>query len=805
MAWTPRRARQGRRTPAAGSPRPEYAAPSAASHTGDDAPVEPGRARLDRTEMKRAAVSGSVAAATGREWRRVPALKLTIAPVPRLVGGAAFAPPDVSGTRLLLRPPLGASRAQAIAGVDDDRPLTGRVTGLVSSPPLAPSMTRGDQDGTRGPRDGQGSLGEESQNSSTHALRRVLRRVGKTASPRQGPEETPAETALTHADAPPAPSTPPRRTRPVSRARTERASLVEASDEFVGQPQAAETPYASSAWLRMVQSYLPDALGSQIPGMSPPGLTETVKPDGGTVRSWSSAAVAEPPRLPGPSDRDSKQAGPSVPAAPQVPARRASLAESRRLGLGAPLTHPRPQPSEADDDGGDEGAEAEPEQSVSPVHTTPHNTATTPPPVTDVSALLLIGDEHATQEPETHAAAKQRANSEPPPMPHPAPPRPRRTQLATPAVPKPASRQVSAQPGSPVYRAAMRASAVSATPPPVRPHHRGPALNVTGELVHHPLPSPAPREGETKGAPRPAPQSGTEDGWSGLAAPPPRAADAPVQFAPPELAETLRRLHGVDVSNVPIRRDAEAAERAQSLGARAFTDDGQVFIPQSEGSLEQPQTRALLAHELTHAAQHRLLGAGLPEESSSSGRALEAAAVATEHWTLGQALNPGFTEHLPPARPAAPGNEMRAPSQPPAFPPPVVSPPVALGTPTTSAAQVADLFLPPTTQDPAYPLAPAAVPRLETAAALAPITAAQHTAVDRDLTVPVSVAGPARDGESAVLAGQLARLARQRPLDLDDVAAVDELADDLYRRFHSRLRHELLVDRERSGALGDFG
>ena len=810
MAWTPRRARRARRAPAANSPQPEHGSWSAASGGDDRAPAEPGR-----TEIKHATVFASVPAATGRDWRRVPALKLTIAPVPRLVGGVAYALPDVGGTRLLLRPPLGASRDQSIAGLDDDGPLAGRVSGLISSSPLARPAVRAGRSAAPEPQDDVGPPEGEPQSRNSHGLRRALSRAGRTASGRQGSGETPAEVVPAHTDTPPPPMLP-RRARPVSRTPAERVPLVEAAGEFVGEPQASETPYASSAWLRMVQSYLPEAPGSQIPGMSSPGLTETVKPDGGTVRSWSSAAVAEPPRLQGSAERGSAQGGPSASAAPQVPARRATLAESRRLGLGAPLTHPRSRPSAAGEDGdeGAQGGDAEPEQeqSVPRLHrTTARDTAAvTPSPAAEVSALLLA-EKQAAQDPEPRPTPNQLTNSEPPATARPVSTLSRQTLPATPAAPKPASPRVSPQPGSPVYRAAVRAPALNATQPTLQPHHHGPALTVTGELVHR-LPPPTPREPETKGAPRtdaarPAQPSETGDGWVGQAAPP-GPATAPIQFAPPELAETLRRLHGVDVSNVPIRRDAEAAERAHSLGARAFTDGGQVFIPQSEGSLDQPRTRALLAHELTHAAQHRLLGAGLPDESSAAGRALEAAAVATEQWTLGQTLHPAmhpvshpeFAGHMPQAGPTAPQRAVRAPS-----PPSAVLPPAVLGAPTASATPLTDLPLPRNPPDPAYGLVPPAAPHVEATRTHPPIIAAQPDPAGRDLTALPGATGQAGDGESVVLAGQLARLARQRPLDLDDTAAVDELADDLYRRFHSRLRRELLVDRERSGALGNFG
>src|SRR5262249_27232190 len=59
------------------------------------------------------------------------------------------------------------------------------------------------------------------------------------------------------------------------------------------------------------------------------------------------------------------------------------------------------------------------------------------------------------------------------------------------------------------------------------------------------------------------------------------------------------------------------------LRARAFTRDGQVSLPAERGSLSDPGTAGLLAHELTHVAQQRAYGPSLPLEHTPLGRLLE--------------------------------------------------------------------------------------------------------------------------------------------------------------------------------------
>jgi hypothetical protein len=65
---------------------------------------------------------------------------------------------------------------------------------------------------------------------------------------------------------------------------------------------------------------------------------------------------------------------------------------------------------------------------------------------------------------------------------------------------------------------------------------------------------------------------------------------------PAELLAAVRRMQGVDVSDVPIHRGPEVADQARSLGARSFTRDAEVYLPREQGSPDQPDARGLLAH-----------------------------------------------------------------------------------------------------------------------------------------------------------------------------------------------------------------
>jgi uncharacterized protein DUF4157 len=60
------------------------------------------------------------------------------------------------------------------------------------------------------------------------------------------------------------------------------------------------------------------------------------------------------------------------------------------------------------------------------------------------------------------------------------------------------------------------------------------------------------------------------------------------------------------------------------MHAKAFTRDGEVYLPDTHHPRDEPAT---LAHELIHVVQQRTLGDALPPEWTSAGRALEAAAA----------------------------------------------------------------------------------------------------------------------------------------------------------------------------------
>ncbi len=277
------------------------------------------------------------------------------------------------------------------------------------------------------------------------------------------------------------------------------------------------------------------------------------------------------------------------------------------------------------------------------------------------------------------------------------------------------------------------------------------------------------------------------------AASPPAAPDAGGQAAdfgrvPYDLADSLRRRHGVDVSDVVVSRGQQAGREADALGARAFTRAGEIVLPPGAGPIERPEVRALLAHELTHAAQQRALGPSLPPADSAAGAALERAAVATERRVLGADApgRPGWTAIASPALVHALPQQQAQTWQAPAAPAPAAVQRQGEEVTGTLPGNAFDPFalLPGQGTEPGPDLA-AEVRALQAALAGVPGTAA-----------PDAELGLARD--------RLLELAGRRLLDLDDSLAVGELADGIYKRIRARLQRELLVDRERSGLLSDF-
>jgi hypothetical protein len=181
----------------------------------------------------------------------------------------------------------------------------------------------------------------------------------------------------------------------------------------------------------------------------------------------------------------------------------------------------------------------------------------------------------------------------------------------------------------------------AAEPPPPRPEpppllHPRPA-----EAVTPPQPEPPPPPAVTPVQPiyRSAPDR-----------PRPRAAAVPIAVptaVPTDLASALRGPHSVDVSAIPVHRGPAVSAEARSLGARAFTRGGEVFLPDDAGPIDSPKARGLLAHELVHAVQQRTLGHALPSSSTVAGAELEAEAVAVEHQHSGHSAPPMVHPSVP--------------------------------------------------------------------------------------------------------------------------------------------------------------
>ena len=669
-----------------------------------------------------------------------------------------------------------------------------------------------------------------------------------------------------------------------------RPSLVKAADEYVGDPEPETTRYASSAWLRMIESYRPPWAGGGTD--APPGsaVAPPPIPEGGG--SWSSEAAIAPPRAPRTPAADAPR-----------PARRASLAESRRLGLGNPLRQPSSQDPDVEEQSSQDapaGAETADDSSTArggmpgeSAHGRPHPPAAPavasvpismrmpeagPQPATDVdeaageggsgrrapdSSAPTAGSDAPTAPPRLGLAAPidrpvrrlRRSSPEsrptalrtqPPPTPedprprpqadggavqeaaaqtgnvepsHPAPqpagasdpavveptphdttppdPAPRRAVLVyrfvpgerptqadaalpRPTLPTPAAPLPAAPPPTPTAPSSASAPTAPSTPPPTsaEPSRGLPTLESRQDrsLTYPAAQQPSDGAGAEAG-PRPQtrspgpvqPQRPASIGVPESA----RAAD-PLrrprweQFAtvPYELLDVVRRTQGVDVSDVPIRRGPEVAAEARSLGARSFTRGGEVFLPAQEGPPDRPVARGLLAHELTHAAQQRVLGPALPAEDSPAGRVLEAQAVAAERWARGLGGDPAADDGA-----------------------------VAAGSSWTAPWHTAST---PGVQRQADDVTSVAGPEYAAGSSAAP--------ADAPAAEPQTPQGSAGgDEEMDAARDKLLALSRRRPLDLDDPSDIEELSVRIYQRIHRRLRRDLVVDRERAGRLGETG
>lgn len=299
----------------------------------------------------------------------------------------------------------------------------------------------------------------------------------------------------------------------------------------------------------------------------------------------------------------------------------------------------------------------------------------------------------------------------------------------------------------------------------------------------------------------------------------PANAGASTHSVPQQLASSFRSLTGFDVSGIRVHRGRAVAEQASAYQARAFTRGGEIFLPDEAGSLEHGGTQALLAHELTHAVQQRVLSPALPAETSLEGQALEREASGVEEWYRSGGGAP--LTHLPVALllagragagaprqgtwPAAAGGYFPLPGSASvtsgAQRQPGDSPPSdAFGDATSAdeppgAAASGGLMLLPGQAGPDV-ITGSAAPGIGPAPD-GPVTVADGSAAPA-AAVSEEIASLLRNSE------RLAEMCEERPVDLDDPTTIDELATKAYPRMRRMLRAELLVDRERAGLLADF-
>ncbi|WP_189211484.1 eCIS core domain-containing protein [Actinokineospora fastidiosa] len=324
--------------------------------------------------------------------------------------------------------------------------------------------------------------------------------------------------------------------------------LTAATDEFVGEAREPAEPYRAPGWLRHIPEWMKPEAAPAIPSTIPADFPTSIP----TAIPTNIPAVL-PPLTPPPAQQADPAPRPSpepparvaeqgtAPAPPRpLPPRRRSLGQTRRLGLGAPVSRVEP--------------DAPPE--------TPARTG---------FPYTLDGLRKVDQPPSLAEALA--ATAEQPPLVHP-----------------------------------EALGATAEQPPLVHPE----ALAATAEqppLVH---PEATP--------------TGSEDRSERPFDRPPAPGEPIVQVtAPADIADDVSRTTGTDVTDVPVFRGPAVDAAARERGARAFARAGAVFLPDAAGPLTAPKARALVAHELVHVAQQRVLGR-VPDQ----GRRLEAEAVAVE-------------------------------------------------------------------------------------------------------------------------------------------------------------------------------
>ena len=320
------------------------------------------------------------------------------------------------------------------------------------------------------------------------------------------------------------------------------------------------------------------------------------------------------------------------------------------------------------------------------------------------------------------------------------------------------------------------------------PTERVAAATVGPDVLASPGSPAAPGEGADE-ALTPAPQRTTDHHPARTAIP--RATVA-----------SFERLTGVDLGFVPVNRAPRVATTAAEIGARAYTSGGVVHLPADAGPLERSDNEALLMHELAHVAQQRAQGAAAtasPEDdeqwerqADAIERAFRGEDVTPDEWEAAVAelssadsvtwtAEDGFVSAATGHRPAGLQRKPMSIAE------PVPELGDAFAAPYDSDLSIAD-------------------------SATQPLTYAEPTAIPEPLgthpsPVPEPPAATRRELGPEELEGialQVSQLISVPRLDVHDPVLLENLALDLYDHVRSLLRHELLVDRERSGVLTEF-
>lgn len=623
--------------------------------------------------------------------------------------------------------------------------------------------------------------------------------------------------------------------------------LTRAVDEYVGEPVEPAIPYRTFDIARFVDQMTG---GTSAPGMDTAAALAA-------LAGFSSEVSTPPsPAAPRPAAQEPPPPGMSRP--------RPTLGQSRRRGVGqrsGPQEIAEPQPdAEPDPPQPLAHRPIEPEPTIPPEHDAPPVAEPSPVERAAVEPTVAPGIEpvgtphpssvpdeasaeqptvhrtHAKQQPPTRRLGLGEPLSSPPsraaerPTPAPTEPTTPITRPATEPVRRPSISDMLAAPlplapkPTPPQAKALTEPAPP-EPPPVTSPPEAPFVPAGDALPPDVMSVPPARtwfpeqESPPETAELPAlvlaPRSPIAYRATLDTLPPPAPT---VTTAPADVAVAVRSVAGVDVSDVPVRRGPEVTTAARAVKARAFTSNGEVHLPLEAGQLDSPPARALLAHELVHAAQQRVFGAALPPESSAEGQILEQAAVATERWVRGDTVttNSVVTATGTPAAPA------------------LVHRPAPLQTVMVQAAVEETRKL------------AQQVDRIAEAQAVATSTAEPIQRAPESDFATTLIAAPSADGAAVTTTTSMSTVLSSWSLtdvigrestsddtqgidelreaiaglrqsvdaladrpepdtpDLDDHTTLDDLATKLFGRIRSRLRRELLVDRERAGRLTDF-